>query len=65
MCPGGPHSPNQFATKCTMDKDKSFTCTNCETGYTGRRCEQCSDGFYGDPNVNNLFLYEIRFGGWP
>jgi len=51
MCPGGLNMPNQFATKCALDKDKEFTCTDCQTGYTGRRCERCSDGYYGNPMV--------------
>ncbi|XP_066933957.1 laminin subunit gamma-1-like [Clytia hemisphaerica] len=49
LCPGGPHAPNQFATKCSLNNDNSHTCTDCQTGYTGQRCERCSDGYYGNP----------------
>lgn len=54
MCPGGPHARNQFATKCALNNEKedAFTCTDCETGYTGTHCERCSDGFYGNPMVS-------------
>lgn len=24
-------------------------CTECPIGYTGHRCDLCSDGYYGDP----------------
>ena len=57
LCPGGPGARNQFATKCalTNEKEDSFTCTDCEKGYTGTRCERCDDGYFGNPMVSVLF----------
>ncbi|XP_017769170.1 PREDICTED: laminin subunit gamma-1-like [Nicrophorus vespilloides] len=30
--------------------DEDTVCVECPTGYTGHRCDSCSDGFFGDPN---------------
>lgn len=40
--------PNDGA--CLQMPDDSIICLECPMGYYGARCEQCSDGFYGDPN---------------
>ncbi|XP_062338515.1 laminin subunit gamma-1 [Osmerus eperlanus] len=45
-CPGG-------ATCAVVPKTKEVVCTNCPTGTTGKRCELCDDGFFGDPLGNN------------
>lgn len=50
-CPGGLRAKNQFANKCTLDTDLKPTCVGCETGYSGRNCEVCSDGYFGNPMV--------------
>ncbi|XP_056648982.1 laminin subunit gamma-1-like isoform X1 [Diorhabda sublineata] len=34
---------------CIQIDDKHIMCTECPTGYTGHRCEFCSDGYFGDP----------------
>lgn len=42
ICPnGGP---------CIQIDEETITCTECPIGYTGHRCDFCSDGYYGDPN---------------
>ncbi|XP_057289958.1 laminin subunit gamma-1-like [Hydractinia symbiolongicarpus] len=49
LCPGGLDAPNQFAKSCVMDQDRKPTCLSCETGYSGRQCQVCADGYYGNP----------------
>uniref|UniRef100_A0A8C4DZT0 Laminin subunit gamma-1 n=1 Tax=Dicentrarchus labrax TaxID=13489 RepID=A0A8C4DZT0_DICLA len=41
-CPAG-------ATCAVVLKTREVVCTNCPTGTTGKRCELCDDGFFGDP----------------
>uniref|UniRef100_A0A7N9AL39 Laminin subunit gamma-1 n=1 Tax=Mastacembelus armatus TaxID=205130 RepID=A0A7N9AL39_9TELE len=41
-CPAG-------ATCAVVPKTQEVVCTNCPTGTTGKRCELCDDGFFGDP----------------
>ncbi|XP_067309567.1 laminin subunit gamma-1 [Pseudorasbora parva] len=41
-CPPG-------ATCAVVPKTKEVVCTNCPAGTTGKRCELCDDGFFGDP----------------
>uniref|UniRef100_A0AAR2M094 Uncharacterized protein n=1 Tax=Pygocentrus nattereri TaxID=42514 RepID=A0AAR2M094_PYGNA len=41
-CPSG-------ATCAIVPKTKDVVCTNCPAGTTGKRCELCDDGFFGDP----------------
>lgn len=38
----------RFGSTCYLDTDGQPTC-NCPAGYVGRRCEQCSYGYIGDP----------------
>ncbi|XP_052760298.1 basement membrane-specific heparan sulfate proteoglycan core protein-like isoform X2 [Mya arenaria] len=40
---------NQFSRSCFLERDGEVTCGNCPTGYEGRRCERCSEGYVGDP----------------
>lgn len=39
--------PNEGA--CLQINGDTVICTECPVGYFGSRCEQCSDGFFGDP----------------
>lgn len=32
-----------------IDQDTEYVCTGCPLGYIGDHCEQCDDGYYGDP----------------
>ncbi|XP_030063379.1 laminin subunit gamma-1 [Microcaecilia unicolor] len=41
-CPGG-------SSCAVVPKTKEVVCTNCPVGTTGKRCELCDDGFFGDP----------------
>ncbi|XP_037538375.1 laminin subunit gamma-1 [Nematolebias whitei] len=45
-CPPG-------ATCAVVPKTREVVCTNCPTGTTGKRCELCDDGFFGDPLGQN------------
>ncbi|XP_038125931.1 laminin subunit gamma-1 [Cyprinodon tularosa] len=45
-CPAG-------ATCAVVIKTNEVVCTNCPSGTTGKRCELCDDGFFGDPLGQN------------
>ncbi|VDN56935.1 unnamed protein product [Dracunculus medinensis] len=36
---------------CVLHSDGDVICTDCPIGYTGRRCDICADGFFGDPGA--------------
>lgn len=42
-------SDGQFSETCQLD-GTDVVCTACEMAHTGRRCEECLVGFYGDPS---------------
>ncbi|GFU33502.1 laminin subunit alpha-1 [Nephila pilipes] len=42
-----PHPTNSFSDTCVPDA-LDYLCVNCQPGYTGRHCEKCDIGFYGD-----------------
>lgn len=39
---------NNFARTCYLGPDNDVVC-NCDRGYKGRRCEECEEGFVGNP----------------
>ena len=41
---------SRFGRECFLDFDDQVTCT-CPLGYSGRRCEQCSAGYDGNPLI--------------
>ena len=43
-----PDSSKNYATSCFQELDGSFNCT-CRVGYTGKLCNECADGYFGDP----------------
>ncbi|XP_078043463.1 terribly reduced optic lobes isoform X5 [Augochlora pura] len=47
-----PHTnpSNQFARTCHLGSDGLPTC-DCPPGYVGRRCEQCDQGYQGNPLI--------------
>ncbi|XP_066271322.1 laminin subunit alpha-2-like [Branchiostoma lanceolatum] len=49
---------NNFSSTCRQDADGNVTCTGCQRGYTGRRCERCEQGYYGNPTIPGGRCYE-------
>ncbi|KAM8831426.1 laminin subunit alpha-2 isoform 5-T5 [Spinachia spinachia] len=46
------HLPsNNFSPTCHVGVQGEVLCDQCEPGYTGPRCDRCSNGYYGQPNV--------------
>ncbi|KRZ89656.1 Laminin subunit alpha-2 [Trichinella sp. T8] len=40
-----------------------YICTDCQLGYTGIKCEQCADGYFGDPMVPGNFCQPCQCNG--
>ncbi|CEF61838.1 Laminin subunit gamma-1 [Strongyloides ratti] len=34
---------------CILHTDEEIICTECPVGYSGRKCDFCGDGYYGNP----------------
>nr|XP_032628515.1 laminin subunit beta-2-like [Chelonoidis abingdonii] len=49
-CPDGPSSGRHFAASCHQDSRSRQLICNCNSGYTGLRCEECAPGYYGNPS---------------
>lgn len=43
---------NSFSPTCFLDNDDLQTCDSCAPGYTGRNCETCMEGYFGNPLVS-------------
>ncbi|XP_072165773.1 laminin subunit beta-1-like [Diadema setosum] len=50
LCPGGAGSGNQFAETCQLDQGTQTVQCDCFNGYTGIRCDQCDNNYFGNPN---------------
>ena len=51
-CPGR-QGQNNFSPTCHVDRvDGRPVCDACALGHIGRRCQVCSDGYYGRPEIN-------------
>ncbi|XP_068595796.1 laminin subunit beta-1a [Brachionichthys hirsutus] len=53
MCPDGPSSLRQFAGSCYRDSNSQQAVCVCMAGYKGARCDECSPGYYGNPEDAN------------
>uniref|UniRef100_A0A8C6UB52 Laminin subunit alpha 2 n=1 Tax=Neogobius melanostomus TaxID=47308 RepID=A0A8C6UB52_9GOBI len=42
---------NNFSPTCHMGAGGEVLCDQCPPGYTGPRCDRCSNGYYGQPAV--------------
>ncbi|XP_030828530.1 laminin subunit beta-1 [Strongylocentrotus purpuratus] len=49
LCPGGAGSGNQFAESCQLDQATQTVQCDCFSGYTGIRCDQCDNNYFGNP----------------
>ncbi|XP_074102845.1 wing blister [Cotesia typhae] len=45
-----PHTDKRFAVGCKIRKNEEPVC-HCKPGYSGVRCEKCSYGYYGYPDI--------------
>lgn len=52
---------NSFSPTCYLNEtDGLHVCDNCATGYAGRYCEVCMDGYYGSPLVSSSYdMFEL------
>ncbi|KAF7660100.1 hypothetical protein LDENG_00288180 [Lucifuga dentata] len=42
---------NSFSPTCHQGDGGELLCDQCQPGYTGPRCDRCSNGYYGQPTV--------------
>ncbi|KAM4522105.1 laminin subunit alpha-2 isoform 5-T5 [Odontesthes bonariensis] len=42
---------NNFSPTCHLGEEGELLCDQCQPGYTGPRCDRCSNGYYGQPSV--------------
>uniref|UniRef100_A0A8B9L4Q4 Laminin subunit beta-1 n=1 Tax=Astyanax mexicanus TaxID=7994 RepID=A0A8B9L4Q4_ASTMX len=48
-CPGNPGSSHSNGDSCHMDHSSNEIICHCKQGYSGRRCELCAPGYFGNP----------------
>uniref|UniRef100_A0A671XJM5 Basement membrane-specific heparan sulfate proteoglycan core protein n=1 Tax=Sparus aurata TaxID=8175 RepID=A0A671XJM5_SPAAU len=42
---------NNFSPTCHLGEEGQLLCDQCQPGYTGPRCDRCSNGYFGQPSV--------------
>ncbi|XP_047184470.1 laminin subunit alpha-2 isoform X2 [Scophthalmus maximus] len=42
---------NNFSPTCHLSEEGELLCDQCQPGYTGPRCDRCSNGYHGRPTV--------------
>ena len=53
-CPGQIYSTQWFAASCRRGvSGVGFECLNCKEGFEGERCQECQDGYHGNPLYQN------------
>ncbi|XP_027694668.1 laminin subunit beta-4 isoform X1 [Vombatus ursinus] len=52
QCPDVPSSNQYFAHSCYQNSWNLEIICNCQEGYTGIKCDECSTGFYGNPRIS-------------
>nr|XP_023021103.1 laminin subunit beta-1 isoform X2 [Leptinotarsa decemlineata] len=50
-CPGLVGSNHSYADICMLDPSSKDVNCECQEGYSGARCDVCSDNYYGNPEV--------------
>ncbi|RZB39837.1 laminin subunit beta-1 [Asbolus verrucosus] len=48
-CPGIPGSNHSYAERCSLDMYTKDVVCECQEGYSGSRCDVCSDNYFGNP----------------
>lgn len=46
-----PSLSNSHGTSCVLGNNSTVVC-DCDIGYTGINCNECANGYYGDPIVS-------------
>lgn len=52
-----------FATSCDISDDGEQIHCSCREGYTGSRCQSCSAGYFGRPEVEGEFCKPCECSG--
>ncbi|XP_069017691.1 laminin subunit alpha-2 [Embiotoca jacksoni] len=42
---------NNFSPTCHLGEEGELLCDQCQPGYTGPRCDRCSNGYFGQPTT--------------
>ncbi|RUS82429.1 hypothetical protein EGW08_009817 [Elysia chlorotica] len=58
-----PQPSNNFATTCHVDQYGLNHYCECQQGYSGRNCDTCAPGYYGNPLVPNDYCKPCECSG--